>query len=82
MIAQLREPKIPINIELNIPVRREEGGAKTCADLLKQKLEWAFTKAQENIQRDIKAQKKYHDKSLHCHKVEIGDLVMRFGTRN
>ena len=33
-------------------------------------------KAQENIQRDMKARKKYHDKSLCCHKVEVGDLVM------
>ena len=71
-----REPKIPIDVELNIPVRREEGGAKTYVDRLKQKFKWAFMKAQENIQRDIKARKKYHNTSLHCHKVEVGDLVM------
>ena len=71
-----REPKIPIDRELNLPGRREEGGAQTYVDRLKQKLEWAFTKAQENIQRDMRARKKYHDKALRCHEVEVGDLVM------
>ena len=71
-----REPKIPIDIELNLLTQREEGGAKTYVDRLKQKLEWAFAKAQENIQKDMKTRKKFHDKSLHCHKVEIGDLVI------
>ena len=70
------EPKIPIDRELNLPGRREEGGAQTYVDQLKQKLEWAFTKAQENIQRDMRARKKYHDKALCCHKIEVGDLVM------
>ena len=49
------EPKILIDRELNLPGRREEEGAQTYVDLLKQKLEWAFSKAQENIQRDMKA---------------------------
>ena len=71
-----RELKIPIDIELNLPTKREEGGAKTYVDRLKQKLEWAFAKAQGNIQRDMKARKKFHDKTLRCHKVEVGDLVM------
>ena len=70
------EPKIPIDIELNLLVRKEVGGAKMYVQHLKQKLEWAFAKAQENIQRDMEARKKYHDKSLHFHKVEVGDLVM------
>ena len=70
------EPEISIDRELNLPGRREEGGAQTYVDRLKQKLEWAFTKVQENIQRDMRAQKKYHDKALRCHKVEVGDLVM------
>ena len=43
---------------------------------LKHKLEWAFQKAQENIQCDMISRKKYHDKSVHCHKLEVGDLVL------
>ena len=39
-------------------------------------MEWAFEKAQENIQRDMMSRKKYHDKSVRCHKVEEGDLVL------
>ena len=71
-----REPKIPIDIELNLPSKREEVTPRTYVDRLKQKLEWAFEKAQENIQRDMRSRKKYHDKSVRCHKLEVGDLVL------
>ena len=54
---------------LNLLTQWEEGGTKTYVDRLKQKLEWAFAKAQENIQKNMKARKKFHDKSLRCHKV-------------
>ena len=71
-----REPKIPIDIELNLPSTREEVTPNTYVNRLKQKLEWAFEKAQENIQRDMKSRKRYHDKTVRCHKLEIGDLVL------
>ena len=29
-----------------------------------------------NIQRDMRSRKKYHDKTIRCHKVEVGDLVL------
>ena len=70
------EPKIPIDIELNFPSTREEVSPSTYVDRLRHKLEWAFHKAQENIQHDMISQKKYHDKSVRCHKLEVGDLVL------
>ena len=42
----------------------------------KQKLQWAFEKAQQNIGRDMVARKKYHDKAIHCHELVEGDLVL------
>ena len=71
-----RDPKIPIDLELNLPSNREEINPRTYIDRLKQKMEWAFEKAQENIQRDMVSRKRYHDKSVRCHQVEIGDLVL------
>ena len=71
-----RDPKIPIDLELNLPSNREEVTPRTYVDRLKQKMEWAFEKAQENIQRDMVSRKKYHDKSVTCHDVEVGDLVL------
>ena len=71
-----REPKIPIDIELNLPSTREEVSPSTYVEQLKHKLEWAFHKALENIQRDMISRKKYHDKSVRCHKLEVGDLVL------
>ena len=71
-----REPKIPIDIELNLPSTREEVSPSTYVERLKHKLEWAFQKAQENIQCDMISRKKYHDKSVCCHKLEVGDLVL------
>ena len=71
-----REPKIPIDIELNLPSTREEVSPSTYVERLKHKLEWAFQKAQGNIQRDMISRKKYHDKSVRCHKLEVGDLVL------
>ena len=71
-----REPKIPTDIELNLPSSREEVTPRTYVDRLKQKLEWVFNKAQENIQRDMISRKKYHDKTVRCHKLEVGDLVL------
>ena len=71
-----REPKIPIDIELNLPSTREEVSPSTYVERLKHKLEWAFHKAQENIQCDMISRKKYHDKSVRCHKLEVGDLVL------
>ena len=71
-----REPKIPIDIELNLPPTREEATPRTYVDRLKQKLEWAFEKAQENIQRDMRSRKRYHDKSIYCHRLEVADLVL------
>ena len=71
-----RDPKIPIDLELNLPSDQEEVTPKTYVDRLKQKMEWAFEKAQENIQRDMMSRKKYHNKSVRCHKVEEGDLVL------
>ena len=59
-----REPKIPIDIELNLPSTREEVTPKTYVDRLKQKLEWAYEKAQGNIQWDMRCSKRYHDKSI------------------
>ena len=40
-----REPKIPIDIELNLPSTWQEVTPRTYVDRLKQKLEWAFEKA-------------------------------------
>ena len=57
-----REPKIPIDIELNLPSTQEEVSPGTYVERLRHKLEWAFHKAQENIQRDMISRKKYHDK--------------------
>ena len=71
-----REPKIPIDIELNLPSTREEVTPKTYVDRLKQTLEWAYEKAQVNIQCDMKSRKRYHDKTVRCHKLEVGDLVL------
>ena len=71
-----REPKIPIDIELNLPSTWEEVTPRTYVDRLKQKLEWTFEKAQENIQCDIRSRKRYHDKSVLCHRIEVGDLVL------
>ena len=69
-----REPKIPIYIELNWPSTQEEVAPKTYVDRLKQKLEWAYEKAQVNIQHNMKSRKKYHDKTVQCHKLEVRDL--------
>ena len=63
-------------MELNLPSDREEVTPRTYVYRLKQKMEWAFEKAQENIQRDMMSCKKYHDKSVRCHKIEEGDLVL------
>ena len=71
-----REPKIPIDIELNLPSTREKVTPKTYVNRLKQKLEWAYEKAQVNIQHDMKSRKRYHDKTVRCHKLEVGDLVL------
>ena len=67
---------MPIDIELNLPSTWESATPQTYVDRLKEKLEWAFEKTQENIQHDMISRKKYHDKSVHCHKLEIGDLVL------
>ena len=71
-----REPKIPIDIELNLPSNREEVTPKTYMERLVHKMEWAFKKAKENITRDQVSRKKYHDKTIRCHRVEVGDLVL------
>ena len=39
-------------------------------------MEWAFRKVRENVERDMMSRKKYHDKTIRCHKVEVGDLVL------
>ena len=57
-----RGPKIPIDFELNLPSTWEEVTLRTYVNGLKQILEWAFNKAQENIQRDMISRKKYHVK--------------------
>ena len=71
-----REPKLPIDIKFNLPSNQENATPQTYVERLKEKLEWAFEKAQDNIQRDMISRKRYHDKSVHCHKLEIGDLVL------
>ena len=71
-----REPKIPIDIELNLPSNKEEVTPKTYMERLIHKMEWAFRKARENIDRDKVSRKKYHDKTIRCHQVEVGDLVL------
>ena len=71
-----REPKIPIDVELNLPSNREEITPRTYMDRLIHKMEWAFEKAKENIAKDKVSRKKYHDKTVRCHRVEVGDLVL------
>ena len=71
-----REPKIPIDIELNLPSRKEEVTPKTYMERLVHKMDWAFRKARENIDKDKTSRKKYHDKTVRCHRVEVGDLVL------
>ena len=71
-----REPKIPIDIELNLPSNREEVTLRTYMERLVHKMEWAFRKAKENIARDQVSRKKYHDKAIRCHRIEVGDLVL------
>ena len=44
-----RDPRIPIDNELALPSQREKADAKTYVQRLKQKLQWAFEKAQQNI---------------------------------
>ena len=71
-----REPKIPIDIELNLPSNREEVTPRTYMERLVHKMEWAFRKAKENIAQDQVSRKKYHDKAIRCHRIEVGDLVL------
>ena len=71
-----RDPRIPIDNELALPSQREKADAKTYVQRLKQKLQWAFEKAQQNIGRDMVARKKYHDNAIRCHELVEGDLVL------
>ena len=71
-----REPNIPIDLELELPNRHEKGNAKTYAAKMKQKLEWAFKVAAENINKDQVQRKRYHDQKVRCHKLQEGDIVL------
>ena len=59
-----REPKIPIDIELNLPSHKEEVTPKTYMERLVHKMDWAFRKTRENIDKDKASRKKYHDKTI------------------
>ena len=71
-----RDLRIPIDNELELPSGREAATAQTYVERLKQKLQWAFDIAQQNIRKDMAARKKYHDKMIRCHEVIENDLVL------
>ena len=71
-----REPRIPIDLEFNLPSKKEIVDANTYAQRLRQKVEWAFKKAQENIAVDVRQRKQYHDQNVRCHLLREGDIVL------
>ena len=72
-----RTPKLPLDIDLGIPmVEQEPTSYQNYAQTLHSKLQWAYQKARDNNKRESECHKRYYAQMMRCMKLKPDDLVM------